>query len=429
MPKRKELTEEQKREIELLRSNNKMYEETIKEVQIRGGSEKSVERIKAAKADIEEKLRNYGEDPDADTKDDEPDFVSLISSDVPYDVNIFKPEDVEEVEVIDDDKATSPIESITVAEPIADVVDANEETFADNTNTGVQYDVIPLPSNGECYPNKISRVPVSYLTAYDENMIMSPNLYRDGLIIDYLLKNKIVNKDINVDNLITGDIDAITLFLRATSYGTDFPISVRDPKTGEIVETVIDLSTLKMKDFKLKGDENGYFDFTLPKTKAKIKFRYLTRRDEKTLVKLSNLESEDMMANELSGAKDTIESALKIDKTLSDKDKQIILDYNKQLDVWINELKKKKKNMQFSKLVTNRMEMQIMSVNGNTDRKYIHKAVLQMPAQDALALRKYMLDNEPGIDFSIKVDRPESLGGGSIETFLEWEDTVFLNIA
>ena len=30
----------------------------------------------------------------------------------------------------------------------------------------VQYDVIPLPSNGECYPHHIGIVPVSYLTAY-----------------------------------------------------------------------------------------------------------------------------------------------------------------------------------------------------------------------------------------------------------------------
>ena len=219
------------------------------------------------------------------------------------------------------------------------------------------------------------------------------------------------------------------MFLRATSYGTEFPISVRDPKTGELIDTVVDLSTLKSKEFKLKGDANGHFDFTLPKTKAVIKFKYLTRKDEKMLEKLSRIESEDMMASELNSAKETIETALKMDKILSDKDKQVVLDYNKQLDTWITELKKNNKTAKFSKIVTNRMEMQIVSINGNSDRKYIHKAVMQMPAQDALALRKYILDNEPGIDFNIKVERPESLGGGSIDTFLEWEDTVFLNLA
>ena len=431
MAKKKELTEEQKKEIALLRSNNKMYEDTIKEAEVRGSSEKTIQRLKIAKSDVEEKLKQLGENPDvngSNVSSSDNDIIDIINANND-DVNIYMPEDEENnIEIEEENIAEIPVNVNTVTETVDDIVDVREDTFSDKDDALVQYDVIPLPSNGECYPNKLSRVPVGYLTAYDENMIMSPNLYRDGLIIEYLLKNKILNKEVNVDNLISGDVDAITLFLRATSYGTDFPISVRDPKSGEVIDTIFDLSTLKNKEFKLKGDEKGYFDFTLPKTKALIKFRYLTRKDEKTLEKLSKLESEDMMADELGVAKETIEDALKIDKILSNKDKQTILDYNKQLDVWISELKKKKKQVQFSRVVTNRMEMQIMSINGNEDRKYIHQAVMQMPAQDALALRKYILDNEPGIDFNIKVERPESLGGGSIDTFLEWEDTVFLNL-
>ena len=44
-------------------------------------------------------------------------------------------------------------------------------------------------------------------------------------------------------------------------------------------------------------------------------------------------------------------------------------------------------------------------------------------------LRKYINENEPGMDFEITVERPESLGGGSFKTFLDWDDSVFLNIA
>ena len=52
-----------------------------------------------------------------------------------------------------------------------------------------------------------------------------------------------------------------------------------------------------------------------------------------------------------------------------------------------------------------------------------------MPARDSLALRKYINNNMPGIDFNIEIQRPESLGGGSFKTFLNWDDSVFLNIA
>jgi hypothetical protein len=52
-----------------------------------------------------------------------------------------------------------------------------------------------------------------------------------------------------------------------------------------------------------------------------------------------------------------------------------------------------------------------------------------MPARDSLMLRKYINDNRPGINFDIEVERPESLGGGSFKTFLNWDDSVFLNIS
>ena len=73
----------------------------------------------------------------------------------------------------------------------------------------VQYDVIPLPSNGECYPHHIGRVPVAYLTAYDENIVASPNMYRDGKVIDVILERKILDKRIKASELCQGDRDAI----------------------------------------------------------------------------------------------------------------------------------------------------------------------------------------------------------------------------
>ena len=92
----------------------------------------------------------------------------------------------------------------------------------------VQYDVLPLPSNGECYAHKKNRIPVSYLTASDENIIASPNMYRDDVIIDTILSRKVLDKDIDVRDLCKGDRDAIILWLRATGYGSDFPIIAKN---------------------------------------------------------------------------------------------------------------------------------------------------------------------------------------------------------
>ena len=143
----------------------------------------------------------------------------------------------------------------------------------------VQYDIIPLPSNGQCYAHKKGRIPVAYLTASDENLIASPNMYRDGKLLDVILRRKVLDKSINVDDLCTGDRDAIILWLRATAYGDEFPISVSDRETGKRFDTVVKLSSLKYDELTLEGDENGCLTFTMDNNDV-IKFRYLSKREE-----------------------------------------------------------------------------------------------------------------------------------------------------
>jgi hypothetical protein len=309
----------------------------------------------------------------------------------------------------------------------------SETTIADSANFNdidptLKYDIIQLPSNGQCYRNKVDRVPVAFLTAYDENIITSPNLYKDGLVIDYLLKSKVVNSEINVEDLVSGDADAIILYLRATSYGPDFPIVVNDPDTGEQIDTTIDLTKLKPRDFKLIGDENGHFEYTTPILKDKIKFRYLTRKQERQLRQVTELEGYGTKAMMLARESESLKAALMDDKYVNDNDKKTIRAAIAAMDKWSKKLKDVN-NSEFTKIMTNNMQLQIVAVNGNYDREYIRKYINQMPARDSLMLRKYINDNRPGINFDIEVERPESLGGGSFKTFLNWDDSVFLNIS
>jgi hypothetical protein len=216
--------------------------------------------------------------------------------------------------------------------------------------------------------------------------------------------------------------------LRATSYGPDFPIVVRDPETGEQIETTIDLASLKPKDFKLIGDENGWFEFETPLKKDKIKFRYLTRKMEKQIQKVNELENYGTKAYMLDEEIETLNASMIGDKFIDDNDKKVIKNAIKVMEKWSEKLKKKN-DSRFNKIITNSLQFQIMSVNGNTDRDYIRKYINSMPARDSLMLRRYINENKPGIDFDIEVQRPESLGGGSFKTFLNWDDSVFLNIS
>ena len=423
---KKKLTPEQEKEIKLLQANNEMLQRTKEEAKLRG-TENSVQRIELAQQDVYEQVKKIDKSiaekmMKENNSSEEKSVITTMIENHYSDESIFdvlkRQEEKEQIKVKE--------EPTRVEQVVKEAVFSN--TDFNNIDMDVQYDVISLPSNGECYRNKTERVPVGYLTAYDENFITSPNLYKDGLVIDFLLKHKIMNKDINIDELVSGDVDAIILFLRATSYGTDFPIYVRDPESGEQIETVVDLSTLKYKEFTLKGDKDGYFDFELPISKDIVKFRFLTRKDEKNLKLLSNLESESVKAQTIKNNIEVLKEAVKSDRYLDGKDKQELLKDFDKMKPWIQKLEETN-STPFNKLITNRLEMSIVAVNDNYDRSFITKYVKTMVAKDSLMLRRYILEHEPGVNFEIEVQRPEILGGGSFKTFLEWDDNVFLNIA
>ena len=425
MATNKKLTEEQEKEIQMLLANNEMLENSKKDAENRG-KKNSVKQIERAQEDVIKQINSI--DPSALNKRK---ASSTIFDDT--DISMFDMlkanEEDNRINTVSEENDSKKIDTVEEEQVMSqsETVDSEKTNFND-VDPSLQYDVIQLPSNGQCYKSKIDRVPVAYLTAYDENIITSPNLYKDGLVIDFLLKNKIVNKDINVDDLVSGDADAIILFLRATSYGPDFPIVVQDPETGEQIETSVDLTTLKPKEFKLKGDENGHFEFVTPLRKDTIKFRYLTRGQERKLKQVTELEGYGTKSHMLDRERELLLAALSNDKVLNESERKSIRAAINTMKNWskrLNDLN----DSEYTKIMTNNMQLQVVAVNGNYDKEYVRKYVNAMPARDSLALRKYINNNMPGIDFNIEIQRPESLGGGSFKTFLNWDDSVFLNIS
>lgn len=425
MATNKKLTEEQEKEIQILLANNEMLENSKKDAETRG-KKNSVKQIERAQEDVIKQINSI--DPSALSKKK---ASSTIFDDT--DISMFDMlkanEEDNRINTVSEENDSKKIDTVEEEQVMSqsETVDSEKTNFND-VDPSLQYDVIQLPSNGQCYKSKIDRVPVAYLTAYDENIITSPNLYKDGLVIDFLLKNKIVNKDINVDDLVSGDADAIILFLRATSYGPDFPIVVQDPETGEQIETSVDLTTLKPKKFKLKGDENGHFEFVTPLRKDTIKFRYLTRGQERKLKQVTELEGYGTKSHMLERERESLLGALSNDKVLNESERKSIRAAINTMKNWSKRLSDLN-DSEYTKIMTNNMQLQVVAVNGNYDREYVRKYVNAMPARDSLALRKYINNNMPGIDFNIEIQRPESLGGGSFKTFLNWDDSVFLNIS
>lgn len=229
-----------------------------------------------------------------------------------------------------------------------------------------QYDVIELPSQGILYPNKKSTVKVSYLTTIDENILSSPNIINSGKLIDILLERKVKDLGFNTKDLLDGDRMAILVFLRSTGLGDKYTQAVVDPNSGKVVSGEIDLPSLKQKKLDVQPDENGEFDFVLPQSNYRIKFRFLTGKDEEEI----DLQDETLM---------------------------------------------ERNGDEVSQKITLRLERQIMQINDDRDKIKLSTIIKKLSLKDSRALRKYMSDLEPGIDFNTNATIQ---GGVEVATFL-----------
>jgi hypothetical protein len=213
----------------------------------------------------------------------------------------------------------------------------------------MSYEVVKFPSQGLHYRHGISEINVEYMTSIDEDLITTPSLIENGTVLDILLKRKIKTPGINVDELLPGDRDAIILFLRMSSYGPDYNVTVSDPRTGVSFKTTVDLMQLKYKINEIKPNNNGNYIVDIPMRKKTITFKLISAGDE------NRLEQKAKAIQEAYGT-------------------------------------------EFSEFNTMKLKSHIVAINDKTDRGYIEKFVNVMPALDAYTIRKKILEVSPAVD-------------------------------
>lgn len=336
---------------------------------------------------------------------------------------------------------------VDIAEEIAKPIDEVPKVVETNTSVldsfdprdipdYVQYDIIPLPSKGKCYPVgsplRCGRIPVAYLTASDENLIASPNMYRDGLILDTIIKRKVLDKSINTDEIVKGDKDAIILWLRATAYGNELPVEVYNPNDRtKKYKRVADLSSFNYLPFDIESDENGYFDYKTDNGDI-IKFGILNNKDWKEIEKVMREELVNESKVQVLENIASITESISINRDNIDiNDLEILKESCSNITTWAETLPDKKetgngRDEMYSEIVTLEMKKYTKSINGNADRNYIDKYIENMRAGEASKYRDYTKKNIPGVDFSIKIEIPEADGGGFFNTFLTYDDSIFL---
>ena len=215
-------------------------------------------------------------------------------------------------------------------------------------------EVVDLPSKGyfyvEGHPLSKGKLEVKYMTAKEEDILTSQNLIEQGTVIDTLLQSLIVDKTVNVNELLIGDKNAIMVAARVLGYGKDYEFEY------DGVEQKADLSILEPVDIDYKNFTKGSnkFSYKLPNSKREVTFKLLNGHDE------AKIESE-------------IKAREKISKSQG---------YE----------------------LTTRLKHIILSVDGSSDKGYVNNFIdNEFLSRDSLAFRNYLNDITPDLDMTTKV--------------------------
>jgi len=227
---------------------------------------------------------------------------------------------------------------------------------AGQADFNLPHDVITLPSGGIFYKSKKKTIKVGYLTAFDENIIAEADFKKSiqESIVLPLLRNKIYEKDLRPEELIDGDVEAILLFLRNTSFGPEYTINVIDPITEVKFTPTVLLDELNIKKSKNIPNEEGLFETTLPVSKKQVKLKILNISDK--------IEMERILKSYPS------------DRTAPS--------------------------------ITTRLSLMIVSLDGNTDKGHISTFIQKMPIADSKYVRRFIAENEPRLDLSRETIAP-----------------------
>jgi hypothetical protein len=221
-------------------------------------------------------------------------------------------------------------------------------------NFNLPHDVVQLPSGGIFYKNKKKSIKVGYLTANDENILAGAAQNSGQSIILTLLRNKIYEHDLRPEELLEGDIEAVLIFLRNTSFGPEYVVTITDPKTDKSFDVTILLDELNIKRTEFNPDENGMFITKLPRSGNSVKIRPLTYSE--------------------------------------------ILDLEKMADQY--------PVGRVAPTITWRLNKMIQEVDGITDREKIAAFIETLPIMDSKHIRNFIKNNQPSLDLEKTVIAP-----------------------
>ncbi len=220
--------------------------------------------------------------------------------------------------------------------------------------------IVQLPSGGKYYEeghplHGKDTVEIRYMTARDEDVLTNKSFLKNGVVIDKLIENILVDQSIPVSSLLVGDKSALIVAARITGYGSEYSTKVVCPSCSNVSSFSFDLeSAVSNTDASQSGVEyeetnSGTFVITVPKSQATIEMRLLTGEDERHITSTNKM---------------------------------------------------RQKNGLGELTLTDQMKQYIVSINGNSDRSFVNSTVELLPALDARFIRLNYAKLIPNVDLT-----------------------------
>ena len=195
------------------------------------------------------------------------------------------------------------------------------------------------------------------LSNFLQRVSFIPALLKKGIAIERLLKNVIIDKSINTDDLLVGDKNAILVATRISGYGAGYTAKVTCTSCATSTDYTFDLNEVDQSlPEELEVNDDGLFNLKLPKMDVMVGLSLMTGADEKRLVKLAE--------------------------------------------------NRKKKGLPEA-VLTDQFRMIIRSVNGSQNNEHINALIENMPATDSRYLRTAYAELSPNVDLTQDFECPE----------------------
>jgi len=246
---------------------------------------------------------------------------------------------------------------------VGDGASDSQPTFSWSVPT----EFVALPSAGKFYPSehplhRQSTVEIKFMTAKEEDILTSRALLKEGVALDRMLQNLLIDKSIRVGSLLIGDKNALLVAARRTGYGADYETNVPCPACGQTDEFSFDISEPTITSYEenmvkhnVSLTDTGTLLITLPMTNAEVECRMLSGDDEIRLYKEAT--------------------------------------------------RKQKKKLPVGTM-TDMFRSYIVSVNGNDSPLVLEAFIQGVPAKDARVLRTVYTECVPNIDMTQEYDCP-----------------------